>query len=76
MTGLMMKYFVLNPTKADAYGDASREALVAYRDAVMDLNPTLARDLTRWLRQIEQEAEEQFREDEKRRFQQENEGYE
>jgi len=31
MSGLQMRYFVLNPGKRGPYGEASRKALLAYR---------------------------------------------
>ena len=50
--GLQMKYFVLNPTKQDSYGEASREALLAYANAIKDTNPALSLDLDLWLYNI------------------------
>jgi hypothetical protein len=52
MTGLHLKYFVLNPTKHDAYGEASRIALAAYSGAITNTNPELAGDLAAWLSDI------------------------
>jgi len=49
MTGLQLKYFVLNPTKDDAYGEASRKALLAYADAIQDENHELAYDVRHWV---------------------------
>ena len=47
--GLRMKYFVLNPTKRDTYGKASRNALFAYADTVQDENTQLADDIRLWV---------------------------
>ena len=47
-----MKYFVLNPTKRDAYGMASRKAIRAYAISIHDVNPTLAIDLHKWVDQL------------------------
>jgi len=49
MEGLQMKYFVLSPNKDDAYGQASREALLSYASAIEGTNPTLTSDLRRWV---------------------------
>lgn len=46
--GLYMKYFVLNPTKNDVYGDASRYALEAYAYAIQGHNSQLAEELREW----------------------------
>ncbi len=43
--GLQMKYFVLNPTRDDSYGRASRLALMEYADFINASNPELALDL-------------------------------
>ena len=48
MDGLKMKYFVLNPTKDDHYGQASRQALRAYALSIAGVNPSLADDLRKW----------------------------
>ncbi len=48
--GLKMKYFVLNPTKKDAYGTASCEALLAYANSIEPTNYDLASDLREWVR--------------------------
>jgi hypothetical protein len=48
MNGLEMKYFVLNPNKDDAYGQASREAVFAYAESIKDENPKLSRQLKLW----------------------------
>lgn len=52
-TGLIMKHFTLSPTKYDAYGMASREALRAYALSIAETNPRLAGDLTAWADAIE-----------------------
>ncbi len=51
--GLKMKYFVLNPTKDDAYGKASRDALKTYAKAIREENLGLSHDLELWLIIIE-----------------------
>ncbi len=48
-TGLVMKYFVLNPTKSGPYGFASRVALRAYAAGIQPDNQTLAYDIEEWL---------------------------
>ena len=48
MSGLEMKYFVLNPAKAGAFGSASRAALRAYATAIEPENAALANDLFSW----------------------------
>lgn len=53
MTGLIMKYFVLNPTKKDAYGIASRMALLSYADSIEEENPALSEDIRVWVDGIE-----------------------
>lgn len=55
MNGLKMKYFVLNPTKDDNYGHASREALRAYAKAIDGENHELAEDLWKWASDAETE---------------------
>lgn len=46
--GLQLKYFCLTPTKENAYGAASRKAMLAYADAIHDENLELAWELRRW----------------------------
>ena len=53
MAGLVMKYFVLNPTKNDAYGRASNQAIRAYAKAIAPTNPEFANDLMNWMDKIE-----------------------
>ncbi len=48
MTGLLMKYFVLSPTKEGPYGRASRVALRAYAKAIREENQQLSDDLRKW----------------------------
>lgn len=48
MNGLQMKYFVLNPTKRDTYGKASRHAMMRYAEVIERENPQLAADLRAW----------------------------
>ena len=52
--GLYMKYFVLSPTKMDAYGKASREALNAYAEAIEEHDDVLAAELRAWRRRLEE----------------------
>jgi hypothetical protein len=53
MSGLRMKYFVLNPNKKDPYGAASRAAIRAYSAMIRSENSTLASDLHEWIEKIE-----------------------
>jgi hypothetical protein len=53
MSGLEMKYFVLKPKGDDPYAVASRMAMLAYADAIMDVNRDLALDLIRWVQKEE-----------------------
>ncbi len=48
-SGLMLKYFVLNPNKQDAYGRASRIALRAYADEIETVNEQFRDDIYNWL---------------------------
>ena len=48
MNGLKLKYFVLNPTKDDEFGRASREAILAYAKSIENINRDLAEDLRHW----------------------------
>lgn len=50
--GLLMKYFVLNPNKQDAYGKASRDAMRAYALSISSENEELALDLIKWVGNI------------------------
>ena len=52
MTGLKMKYFVLNPNKKDDYGRASRAALQQYASHIRKENPELCNDLMKWVEDI------------------------
>ena len=47
--GLFLKYFVLNPNKASAYGHASRMAMLTYAAVIDETNKQLAQDLRRWV---------------------------
>jgi len=51
--GLMMKYFVLNPNKKDIYGVASRKAMMAYADAIVDKNRDFAEEIRNWVISIQ-----------------------
>jgi len=57
MDGLKMKYFVLNPTKDDAYGHASRQAMRTYAKEIHSENPELAKGLTQWASDSETEKD-------------------
>ena len=57
MEGLQMKYFVVSPNKDDAYGQASREALLAYASAIEAENPHLCSDLRRWVHRASTDIE-------------------
>lgn len=46
--GLQLKYFVLTPHKDNAYGEASRQAMVAYACAIEAENDQLAWELRGW----------------------------
>ena len=50
MSGLKMKYFVLKPEGGfhDPYAKASRAAMKAYAETIMEENPSLYGDLERW----------------------------
>jgi len=52
MNGLFMKYFVLEPNKNDAYGEASRNAMTEYAASIAKENPNLADDLLKWIHEI------------------------
>ena len=56
MTGLEMKYFVLNPTKDGPYGVASRAAIATYADSIKPHNRQLGDDLWAWLEKLLDEA--------------------
>lgn len=51
--GLQMKYFVLNPSKQDAYGKASRSAMLLYAISIEEENKELASDLRQWVHNLE-----------------------
>ena len=48
--GLQMKYFVIKPKGGfrDPYAKASRAALKAYAEAILEENPQLYGDLEKW----------------------------
>lgn len=48
---------MLDPTKNDNYGLASREALLAYATHIESRNPKLAEDLRRWVGDIYKELD-------------------
>ena len=52
MEGLKMKYFVLNPTKDDDYGVASRNAIRTYAKSIKKTNAQLASELENWVNGI------------------------
>jgi len=47
--GLIIKYFVLNPTKKDIYGKASRQAMWQYANIIYPENKELAIDIKNWV---------------------------
>lgn len=49
MSGLEMKYFVVKPNGTDAYAEASRRAIEAYADSIIEHNRPLAHDLIQWI---------------------------
>jgi len=49
MSGLEMKYFVLNPRGSTLYSQASREAMLTYADYIEGENEELANDLRYWV---------------------------
>ncbi len=51
--GLTMKYFVLNPHKNNAHGEASRTAIYEYANSIQKENPNLASDLRAWITSID-----------------------
>lgn len=53
MQGLEMKYFVLNPTKDNSFGWASRRAIDTYAMAIRETNEKLSNDLMSWIKNIE-----------------------
>ena len=52
MNGLFMKYFVLEPNKNDAYGEASRNAMTEYATSIAKENPGLSDDILKWVHEI------------------------
>lgn len=54
MEGLVMRYFVLKPEGNGDHEFASRMALRAYAANIKGINSELARDLTKWVEDIEQ----------------------
>ena len=52
-SGLQLNYFVLTPTKDSAFGFASRAALRHYADCIEMTDRELAKDLNRWVDNIE-----------------------
>jgi len=53
MEGLLMKYFVLSPTKDNEYGDASCKAVLKYADEIESTNEKLAVELRVWIHSIQ-----------------------
>lgn len=51
--GLKMKHFVLEPTRTDGYGKASRYAMLTYADLIAPKNPEMAADLREWVLEVE-----------------------
>ena len=52
MSVLFLKYFVLNPTKQDAYGAASKHAIRAYAAQIRSEDRELSKNLVAWLKEI------------------------
>ena len=52
MEGLQLRYFVLSPEKQGEYGQASRDAMVAYAATIRPINPELADDLIFWVGRV------------------------
>lgn len=51
--GLVMKYFVLNPTsKKTPYARASRQAIVTYANSIKKHDPLLSQHLLDWMYKI------------------------
>ena len=48
-TGLEMKYFILKPKGHSPYADASRQAMMAYAAEIEHANPTLAKEIKKWV---------------------------
>ncbi len=51
MSGLKLKYFVLNPTSkavGDRHAEASRVAMRSYADSIQDVDKQLAMELKEW----------------------------
>ena len=44
-----MKYFILNPSSEDAYGEASRAAMLEYSRIIGVENSELAKELYEWV---------------------------
>ena len=57
MSGLTIKYFVLNPGKLDRYGHASRKAMSAYARSIRKENPELSDDLEEWVSDVEMQID-------------------
>jgi len=57
MHGLIMKYFVLKPKGSDPYATASRMAMYAYSDSIMEENRDLGLELLRWAMDEERDAQ-------------------
>lgn len=58
MSGLVMKYFVLNPNKNDVFGVAARAALKTYANTICKEDPELTKDLLHWVYKIERRLNE------------------
>jgi len=58
MEGLLMKYFVLNPTSGDeAYAAASRAAMMTFATYMDKHNRTLADDIRLWVINLNRETD-------------------
>ena len=65
MVRLVMKYFVLNPSKQDDYGRASRKAMLAYAEEICKENSELSNDLIEWIKKLEVIDNTSFKEEER-----------
>jgi len=54
-----MRYFILDPTREDEYGLASRDAIDIYAGSIKRIDPKLSKSLFDWLKKIENYQEEQ-----------------
>ena len=62
MNELVMKYFVLSPLKNDAFGLASRKAIIAFANEIEEDNMELAVDLRKWIADLNEKDKPDFEE--------------